>query len=90
MSWSPTASVWNDADLSKLHLSVGGHELLRSGGKTLAIDPKSMAMYLPSRPLLECHVRRRVQAMPNVTILANHDVAELIVSSDRSRVTEHG
>ena len=78
--------VWNDADLSKFHLSVGGHEMLRSG-KMLAIDPKAMAMYLPSRPLLEFHVRRRVQAMPNVTILGNHDVAELMASSDRSRVT---
>ena len=60
--------------------------MLRSG-KMLAIDPKAMAMYLPSRPLLECHVRRRVQAIPNVTILGNHDVAELMATSDHSCVT---
>ena len=41
------APVWNDANLSKLHLSFGGHEMLRSG-KMLAVDPKAMAMYLPS------------------------------------------
>ena len=78
--------VWNDADLSKLHISLGGHEMLRSG-KMLAIDPKATAMYLPSRPLLECHVRRRVQAIPNVTMLGNHDVAELMATSDHSRVS---
>jgi 2-polyprenyl-6-methoxyphenol hydroxylase-like FAD-dependent oxidoreductase len=77
--------VWIDGDLCKIHLSVGGHEVLRSG--KMAIEPKAMAMYLPSRPLLECHVRRRVQAMPNVTILGGRDVAELMANSDCSHVT---
>jgi 2-polyprenyl-6-methoxyphenol hydroxylase-like FAD-dependent oxidoreductase len=79
------APVWDDGDLSKLYVSFSGHELPRSG--TIAGDHKAMAMYMPSRPLLECHVRRRVQAMENVTIRGGHDVAELTAAADRSRVT---
>jgi hypothetical protein len=79
------APVWDDGDLSKLYVSFSGHELPRSG--TIAGDHKAMAMYMPSRPLLECHVRRRVQAMQNVTIHGGYDAAELTVAADRSRVT---
>jgi 2-polyprenyl-6-methoxyphenol hydroxylase-like FAD-dependent oxidoreductase len=79
------APVWDDGDLSKLYVSFSGHELPRSG--TIAGDHKAMAMYMPSRPLLECHVRRRVQAMQNVTIHGGYDVAELTAAADRSRVT---
>ena len=71
--------------MSKLHLSFGGHEMLRSG--KIALDPKAMAIYMPSRPLLECHVRRRLQAIRNVTILGGHDVAGLTTTADRNRVT---
>ena len=55
------APVWDDGDLSKLYFSFGGHEMLRSG--KVALDPKALAMYMPSRPFLECHVRRRLQAI---------------------------
>lgn len=79
------APVWNDADLSKLHLSFGGHDMLRSG--KIALDPKAMAIYMPSRPLLEWHVRQRLQAISNVTILGGHDVAGLTTTADRNRVT---
>lgn len=79
------APTWDDADLSKLYVSYNGHELLRTG--KLPIDPKSMAMYMPSRPLLECHIRRRLQAMGNVTIQGGRDVAELTSTTDRKRVT---
>ncbi|MDT5133784.1 MAG: hypothetical protein QOE41_3095 [Mycobacterium sp.] len=79
------APVWDDGELSKLHLSFDGHEMLRSG--KIALDAKAMAMYMPSRPFLECHVRRRLQAMRNVTILAGHEVAELKSTADRNRVT---
>ena len=44
-------------------------------------------MYMPSRPFLECHVRRRLQAIENVTILGGQDVAELTSTADRKRVT---
>jgi 2-polyprenyl-6-methoxyphenol hydroxylase-like FAD-dependent oxidoreductase len=79
------APVWDDADLSKLYLCYSGHEMLRSG--KLAVDPKAFAMYMPSRPFLECHVRRRLQAIGNVTIQGGQDVAELISTRDRKRVT---
>jgi 2-polyprenyl-6-methoxyphenol hydroxylase-like FAD-dependent oxidoreductase len=79
------APVWDDGELSDLHLSFGGHEILRSG--QIAREPKALAVYMPSRPFLECHVRRRLQAMSNVTILAGHQVIELMSTADRGRVT---
>ena len=79
------APVLDDGDLSKLHLSYSGHDVLRSG--QLALDEDAPAMYMPSRPFLESHVRRRVHAIPNVRILAGHDVAELTATTDRNRVT---
>jgi 2-polyprenyl-6-methoxyphenol hydroxylase-like FAD-dependent oxidoreductase len=79
------APVWDDGELSQLHLSFGGHELLRSG--KIALEPKALAVYMPSRPFLECHVRQRLQAMRNVTILGGHDVAELTSTVGRNRVT---
>ena len=79
------APVLDDGELSKLHFTFGGHEMLRSG--KAAGDHKAMAMYVPSRPFLECHVRRRLQAIGNVTILDGHDVAELTSTADRGRVT---
>ena len=77
--------VWDDGDLSKLHLSFGGHEMPRSGN--IAIDPKEIATYMPSRPFLEWQVRRQLQAIGNVTILGGHDVAGLTSTADRDRVT---
>jgi 2-polyprenyl-6-methoxyphenol hydroxylase-like FAD-dependent oxidoreductase len=79
------APVWDDGELSKLHLSFGGHEILRSGKITRA--PKALAVHMPSRPFLECHVRRRLQTMSNVTILSGHEVTELMSTADRGRVT---
>lgn len=79
------APVWDDGELSELHLSFGGHEMLRSG--KLGLEPKALAVYMPSRPFLECHVLRRLHAMRNVTILGGHEVAELTSTADRNRVT---
>jgi len=77
------APVWDDGELSKTYASFGGHLILRRG----KFDHKAYAMYLPSRPFLEWHVRRRLQAMDNVTILGGQDVAELTSTADRDRVT---
>ena len=77
--------VWDDGEFSKFYLSLGGHEVVRSG--KFAGDHKAIAMYMPSRPFLECHVRRRLQTIPNVTILGGQDVAELTSTVDRNRVT---
>jgi 2-polyprenyl-6-methoxyphenol hydroxylase-like FAD-dependent oxidoreductase len=79
------APVLDDGDLSQLHLSYSGHEVLRSG--YITVDDDAIAMYMPSRPFLESHVRRRVQAIPKVTILGGRDVAELTATTDRNRVT---
>src|SRR5277367_6950455 len=79
------APVWDDGELSKLHLSFGGHDILRSG--KVAKEPKALAIHMPSRPFLECHVRRRLQAMGNVTIQGGQDVAALTSTADRKRVT---
>ncbi|MDT5349444.1 MAG: hypothetical protein QOH91_2731 [Mycobacterium sp.] len=79
------APVWDDGDLSKGYFSYSGHEVLRSG--TIAGDHQEMALYMASRPLLECHVRRRLQGIANVTIHGGHDVAELTSTVDRKRIT---
>ncbi len=79
------APVWNDGDLSEGYFAYSGHEVLRSG--VIAGDHQEMAMYMPSRPLLECHVRRRLQGIGNVTIHGGHDVAELTSTADRNRIT---
>ena len=78
------APVLDDGDLSKVWMSVGGHQLVRVG---TARDRQAMTMYVPSRPLLECHVRRRLRAVPNVTILSGLDATEMTSSADRNRVT---
>lgn len=79
------APVWGDGDLSKAYMSYNGHRVLRSG--VVAGDYTEMTLYMPSRPLLECHVRRRLQRVGNVTIHGGHDVTELTSTADRSRVT---
>jgi len=77
------ANVIDDGDLSALCFRVGEHELNRSG--TLA-DPASLVVHLASRPMLESHVRQRVRAIENVTILDGHDVVEPI-ADQMDRVT---
>ena len=79
------APVWDDGEFSRFYLSYSGHEVVRSG-KFVDYD-KALAMYMSSRPFLECHVRRRLQAIENVTILGGKDVAELTSTADRKRVT---
>ena len=73
--------VLDDGDLSKLYMSNGGHLFPRSGRF------KDVQLLLPSRPLLECHVRRRLRAVGNVTVLESHDVVEPTSTATRDRVT---
>lgn len=40
-----------------------------------------------SRPMLEKHVRRRTQALPNVSLVERHDILGLATTADHSRVT---
>jgi 2-polyprenyl-6-methoxyphenol hydroxylase-like FAD-dependent oxidoreductase len=69
-----------DGDPSLALLRFGGHDLKRP--ETLA---EPLTSYLATRPFLETHVRRRLWAMGNVTILDGHDVVEMI-APDPSRV----
>ena len=79
------APVWDDGELSKLSWSFNGHLLVRSG--KIAGDHKEMAVYCPSRPFLEHHVRSRLQAMQNVTIHGGRDIVGFTSNSERSCVT---
>ena len=78
------APVWDDGDLSRFWISFGGHRLVRSAPIP---DPQSLVNYYPTRPLLEWTVRRHLAALPNVAILAGHDVADLTTTAGRARVT---
>jgi 2-polyprenyl-6-methoxyphenol hydroxylase-like FAD-dependent oxidoreductase len=78
-------TVLDDGDLSRLCASFGGHQFVRSG--TLRHRQPRDAAYYPSRPFLEGRLRQRVRAIPNVTLMEGYDVADLISSADRSRVT---
>jgi 2-polyprenyl-6-methoxyphenol hydroxylase-like FAD-dependent oxidoreductase len=42
------APVWDDGELSTIHLSWGGHDVLQSG--TFAVDDDAIGTYMPSRP----------------------------------------
>lgn len=77
------AARW-DGDYAKLCISVGGHQLVRSGRSPA---PQLVPFYFQSRPFLEAHVLRRMRDVPNVTILEHHDVLALSSTADRSRVT---
>jgi len=77
------AKLLDEGDLSSVSLRFGGHELDRSGKFA---DPAPLVCYLASRPFLESHVRRRVSAIGNLTILDGHDVVEL-VAAEPDRVT---
>jgi 2-polyprenyl-6-methoxyphenol hydroxylase-like FAD-dependent oxidoreductase len=68
-------------DLSKMYMSNGGHLITRSGRFN------DIKLFLPSRPLLEFHVRRRVRAVANVAVLEGHDVVEFTSAPTRDRVT---
>ena len=58
----------------------GGHQLCLDG------EPGEPS-YLPSRPCLEAHVRDRVRALSNVSIQDRCEVAGLVTTSARDRVT---
>jgi hypothetical protein len=74
------APLWDGGDHSKVRNSIGGHQLVRPGASP---KPQSISTCFPSRPLLEWNVRRRVRAIPNVTIRDGHDVVGLTSTSDR-------
>lgn len=74
------AHRWDDGDLSRIHATFNGHLLHQSG--TIP-DPRSLINHLASRPFIECHVRRRLCALSNVTVLDGHDIVELAATGGR-------
>ncbi|WP_231989584.1 NAD(P)/FAD-dependent oxidoreductase [Mycobacterium sp. 852002-51057_SCH5723018] len=78
------ARVWNDGDLSRLCMTFGGHQLLRSGRVP---DPESIVIHYAHRPFLEWSLRRRVHAIPNVEFLQGCDAVRLTSTQERGRVT---
>jgi uncharacterized protein (TIGR02246 family) len=83
------AVVDDGDDLSRLYVRVAGYELNPTGKLT---DPRPLAAYQASRPFVEFHVRRRVAALANVTILDNHEVIEPMIATDTvtgARIINH-
>lgn len=78
------ARVWEDGDLSRLHLTFAGHPLLGSGNVP---DPKSIVIHHVHRPFLEWNLRRCVRGIPNVRFLDAHDVVRLTSTPQCERVT---
>ncbi|WP_319431775.1 FAD-dependent oxidoreductase [Mycobacterium sp. RTGN5] len=73
------AVVDDSDDLSRLYVRVGRYELNPLG--RLA-DPKPLAAYQASRPFVEFHLRRRVAALANVTILDRRNVVAPVIAGD--------
>jgi 2-polyprenyl-6-methoxyphenol hydroxylase-like FAD-dependent oxidoreductase len=75
------AQYLDGRDLSLIHYEVGGHLMVRTGGAS------SLKLILATRPFLEEHVRARIRALSNVTLLVDHDIVGLTVTPNRRRVT---
>jgi 2-polyprenyl-6-methoxyphenol hydroxylase-like FAD-dependent oxidoreductase len=56
-------------------------------GVRLAPAATGLTCVSAARPVLESHVRSRVEALPNVRLLEEHDIVGLIATADRTRVT---
>jgi len=76
-----TPVLGGDDYLPNLFLSNRGHQFPRSG------RINDIQLFLPSRPFLEGHVRRRLRTFANVVVLEGHDVVELTSTPTRDRVT---
>jgi 2-polyprenyl-6-methoxyphenol hydroxylase-like FAD-dependent oxidoreductase len=74
--------VLDYTDLSQVFSSVAGHRLVSSGG--FKDVPRA---FIPSRPLLECLVRRRVRETANITWLEDYDIVDLTSTTALDRVT---
>lgn len=73
------AVVIDNGDLSGRYTRIGRHELNPAGRLS---DPEALAIYSASRPFVEFHVRRRVNALSNVAVLDEHDALALIGNHD--------
>jgi 2-polyprenyl-6-methoxyphenol hydroxylase-like FAD-dependent oxidoreductase len=71
---APVGNLLTDA-----RLYLGGHRLRQTD--------TGLVLLCASRPFLEAHVRARVRALPNVTLLDRCDVVGLATTPDGRRVT---
>lgn len=67
------AHRWSDGDLSRFHVRFAGHLITR---EERLPDPTSLINHYAGRPFIEWHVRRRLRALPNVTIRDGHDFVD--------------
>lgn len=74
------AHRWDDGDMSRFDVSFGGHVLLRN---SIMPKPETLIQHYSSRPFLEQQVRRRVYALPDVTVLDGHHVDTLMSAGSR-------
>lgn len=74
------AHRWSDGDLTRFHVFFGGHLIKHSGAIP---QPAALVNHYASRPFIECHVRRRVRALPTVTMLDGHEIGEPIATGQR-------
>jgi len=72
------AHEWCDGDLSRIHTRLGGHLVVGSGHIP---NPAALNMFYASRPFIEGHVRRRVRALPQVSITDGYDIDSLTVDA---------
>ncbi len=73
------AVVDDGDDLSRLYVRVGRYELNPAGRLT---DPQALAAYQASRPFLEFHLRRRVNALANVAFLDRNNIVAPILAGN--------
>jgi 2-polyprenyl-6-methoxyphenol hydroxylase-like FAD-dependent oxidoreductase len=71
------APVLDGSDPSVFYFRAGVHDLDVTGS---FIRPEEMLFPFASRPLLEEHIRRRVQAIGNVTFRDGHDVGQPLLN----------
>jgi len=69
------------SDFSQARVSFGGHPMCDQAA------PMPGGLVQASRPYLECQVRSRVQALPNVEIISKCQAAGLVASDVGDRVT---
>lgn len=56
-------------------------------GKRLAQQRAGLTNVAARRPIMELHLRERVQQMPNVTFMERYDITGLVTNADKTRVT---
>jgi flavin-dependent dehydrogenase len=73
--------VLDDAHLgARIHVQNGPYTFNRTDP---VADPAALIMQLVTRPFVEFHLRRRVAALPNVTITDDRDIVELVAAQPR-------